>query len=89
MKSHIVVSVMLVHQPGNDMFAGMLLHEIKALCPIYMAGYRRSNRKQGTWSVSYYVSNDVIFDLHIHYGVTIQGTFVSGLPTFLREKCGA
>ena len=84
MKSDVVIAEEFMHDAGENVFAGMLLHEIEAPLPAYDAVHRGSNGYR------------LLRDMHDHVvaapcvcnGSSVQCAGIAGLAAALGIKCG-
>ena len=86
MEAYVVVAPFFMHETGQNMFAGVLLHIVKALFPVHRAGYLFAYGKRGRQEMRQGI---VLANGHMQYGEGAKRTAVGALTAFFGEKSGA
>ena len=86
MEAYVVVAPFFMHETGQNMFAGVLLHIVKALFPVHRAGYLFAYGKRGRQEMRQGI---VFANGHMQYGEGAKRTAVGALAAFFGEKSGA
>ena len=83
MKADILISEQLMNDTGENMFPGVLLHQIKASVPVdgSVNGCARFKGNIGN------MKNDPVLSVGIFYGCFIEGSLITGLTAAFRIKC--
>ena len=85
MKSDIVITESFMHQPGYDMFSGMLLHLLKTFFPVDLTGYSFP----GFQCLLCRMIDDAFLLMYIQHTYIIQHSGVCILTAAFREEGGA
>ena len=84
MESYIIISVCFMHQTADDMFTGMLLHQVKSSLPVDLSSYFTSDLQSHLCMMN----NLAVFFLDICHCDLIQCSKITRLSTALRIKSG-
>ena len=83
MKAGVVIAIAAVNNAGNDVLAGMLLHQVKPPVPIDAAFYHIAHRQRPVAQMDHRFSPL----LHIQHLRTAEDTNVAGLSAAFGVKC--